>query len=68
MKLGTIRMAGTDTEEHTTCAIILSDLDEAGRTPDTVQALPVPGFRDVASLLSNADVEGLPYVRVLRIP
>ncbi len=52
MKLGTIRMAGTDTEEHTTCAIILSDPDEAGRTPDTVQALPVPGVRDVASLLA----------------
>lgn len=52
MKLGTIRMAGTDTEEHTSCAIILSDLDDAGRTPDTLEVIPVPGHPDVASVLT----------------
>ena len=52
MKLGTIRTSMDISKTETTCAVILSDVEEDGRTPADLCVAPVPGFADVAALFN----------------
>lgn len=53
MKLGTIRTPKDISKTDTTCAVILSDIEEDGRTPADLCVAPVPGFADVAALFNT---------------